>query len=365
VYLKIPEIIAKEYCLVKPFMFAERERVIDSVPDGHLLLKPVVAGICGSEMLYFKGQKEKEKLEKRLPLCLLHEGIAEVVTAGSGANLNPGVSVVVNPLVPCGKCVACKNLQENLCYNSRYMAATADGLARTFFVYPECRVIPVSSGLEMEVAALTEPISVALNAIESANIKKGERIAVIGDGTIGFLLAAAVSSVTMVPPEDLFFVGVIDSKLTLAKDFVTPLNSVNEPQKLESLYDKVDVVFEVAGGSAHRITIAQSIRLLRPGGKCVMLGISLGEVPVALTYIVNKALTFQGSTRSKMEHYIEGLELLRKDSVFKSRVKRVISNRRFVVRSAADLEKAFRYADTEDGEARIKPGRVLVWFSSE
>jgi ribitol-5-phosphate 2-dehydrogenase len=360
--LKIVEVVAREYCLVKPFTFVERKRIIDSVPDGWLLLKPVVAGICGSEMLYFKGQKEAEKLEKRLPLCLLHEGVAEIVEAGFGVRLKKGTKVVVNPLVPCGKCNVCQNHHENLCHEGQYMAATMDGLARTFFVYPESRVVPVPDGVSLEVAALSEPVSVALNAVESAGISLGEGVAVIGDGTVGYLVTTVVSSLAKVPAENLFFVGVVDEKLALAKDFATPLNSIRERQRLDGLMDNVDIVFEAAGGGAHKITVAQAVRLLKPGGRCVLLGISLGDVPVAVTDIVNKGLTFMGSTRSRMEHYIQVLDLLTKDAVFGSRLKRAVSDKSFTVRSADDLGAAFRYADTEEGEARVKPGRVLVYF---
>ena len=360
--LKITEVVAREYCLVEPFKFVERKRVIDTVPDGYLLLKPVVAGICGSEMIYFKGQKEAEKLKKRLPMCLLHEGVAEVVEVGHGTKLRKGTRVVVNPLVPCRKCRECLSLHENLCREGRYMAATADGLARTFFVYPESRVVSVPDGVSSEAAALSEPISVALNAVESTGISQGERVAVIGDGAVGYLVAAVASSVAKVPARDLFFVGVIDEKLALAKDFASVLNSIKEKPRLDGLVDSVDVVFEAAGGGAHRITVAQAVRLLRPGGRGVLLGISLGEVPVAVTDIVNKGLTLRGSTRSCIEHYVKVLDLLKRDDVFVSRVVRAVSNKRFTVRSAEDLEAAFRYADTEEGEARVKPGRVLVYL---
>jgi len=347
--------------LVKPFSFIVRKRVIDFIPNGNLLLKPVVAGICGSEILYFKGQKEKEKLESRLPMCLLHEGVAEVVEIGRGTSLKIGTRVVVNPLIPCGKCWACRNLGENMCRNSKFMAATADGLARTFFLYPEDRVIPVPPGIPIEVAALSEPFSVAVNACETAEIHRDEKVAVIGDGPIGYLVALAVSSISHVPLENLYFIGIIDEKLNLARDFASTLNSMKDEERLKSLHEKLDVVLEAVGGAAHRITLRQAIDLLRPGGRCIVLGISKGEVPIAVTSIVNKGLTLKGSTRSRMEHYRKVLSLLEDDEI-RRKVRRIISDRRFMIRTVKDLEEAFRYADTEEGEAKTKPGRVLVYF---
>jgi len=60
--------VAKEFYLVEPFKFVVKERVIEKIPEKFLLLKPIVAGICGSEILYFKGEKEPEKLKARLPM---------------------------------------------------------------------------------------------------------------------------------------------------------------------------------------------------------------------------------------------------------------------------------------------------------
>jgi len=276
--MRVKSVIATEYCLIKPFKFVERRRVIESIPKGYLLLKPVVAGICGSEMLYFKGEKEKEKLEKRLPMCLLHEGVAQISGKGEGTKLKAGTYVVVNPMIPCGRCPACKNLRENLCQNSKYMASTADGLARTFFPYPEERVIPVPQGIELELAALTEPLSIALNAFEKSETKKGEMVAVIGDGTIGYLTALMTSSVGGFSQEKLYLIGVVDEKLSLAKDFTSTVNSVREKEVMEKLSGRFDVVFEAVGGRAHAVTIREATDLLRAGGRCILLGLSRGEV---------------------------------------------------------------------------------------
>jgi len=357
--------VAKEFPLVEPFRFVLRENVIQSVPPSFLLLRPLVAGICGSEILYFKGEKEKEKLDSRLPMCLLHEGVAEVVAAGELAKLKVGTKVVVNPMQPCGQCVSCKiGIGENYCQFSRYMAATADGLSRTLFLYPEARVLPVPEGIELEIAALSEPISIALNALEVAQVSQGEKVAVIGDGPIGYLIALTASYIGNVPRENLHLIGIIDEKLSLARDFSNTVNSICEGRRVEELRQSLDVVFEAVGGQAQEITLDEAINLLRPGGRCVVLGLSSKKVPINMTELVNKGLTFTGSVRSRMEHFTQTIELLR-NREFSDRVRRIISEKQFMIRSPKDLEAAFRYADTEEGEARTKPGRVLVYFPSD
>ncbi|MCX8170990.1 MAG: zinc-binding dehydrogenase [Candidatus Bathyarchaeota archaeon] len=353
--------IAKEYYLVEPFKFVLKERIIDKSPRDFLLLKPIVAGICGSELLYFRGEKEPEKLRARLPICLLHEGVAEVVEVGEGAKIKPGTKVIVNPMIPCGACNPCRTSRENLCQNAKYMAATADGLARTYFLYPERRVLPIPEGVDIEVAALTEPLSIALNAFEESGARKNDSVAIIGDGPIGYLLALISSYVGGIPPEKLYFIGVVDEKLSLASDFASTINSLRNHAALKEIYGEIDVSFEAAGGRAHKTTIRESIDILKPGGKCILLGISMGEVPVEVSKIVNRGLTFKGSTRSRMEHFIRALELLRSQD-FQDRVKRIISAKKFVINDVNDLTEAFKYADTEEGESRVKPGRVMVYF---
>ncbi len=241
------------------------------------------------------------------------------------------------------------------------MAATADGLSRTLLLYPENRVIPVPPGVDLEVAALTEPLSIALNAFEVATISKNEKAAVIGDGTIGYMTALIMSYLGGVAIENLYLIGIVEEKLRLAGDFSTTLNSLREKQRLEGLQQSFDVAFEAVGGRSQGITLDEATDLLKPGGRCVVLGLSGAKVPVDINRLVNKGLALKGSVRSRMEHFKRVIELL-KDLNFSDKVKRMISEKRFIIKSPEDLEVAFRYADTEEGEARTKPGRVLVHF---
>ena len=92
-----------------------------------------------------------------------------------------------------------------------------------------------------------------------------------------------------------------------------------------------------------------------------MLGLSGKKIPVDVNRLVNKGLTLKGSVRSRTEHFIRVIELF-KDTKFRDKVKRIISEKRFIIKSPEDLKAAFRYADTEEGGAKAKPGRVLVYF---
>ncbi|MEM2352209.1 MAG: hypothetical protein QXT26_07355 [Thermoproteota archaeon] len=88
---------------------------------------------------------------------------------------------------------------------------------------------------------------------------------------------------------------------------------------------------------AHKATIREAIDLLKLGGRCILLGISRGEVPVEVTRIVDKGLTFKGSTRNGMEHYIKILQLLN-SADFQGKVKRIILEKKFIINNADDLD---------------------------
>jgi len=355
--------VAREFPLVKPYQIAERERVIDQIPRGHVLVKPVVAGICGSDILYFKGYKEEWKIRERLPMCLLHEGVVEVVEVGEGVDLQRGLRAVIVPLIPCGECLVCRRgLGENMCLKPRFLASTCDGLARTLLVYPSDRLIPLPAEVDLEAAALAEPISIALNAAESADLGGWERVAIIGDGTIAYILALVLSRVAGITRESLYVLGIVDEKLSLFGDLASTVNISRNPDELHEMRHGFDVVFEAVGGRAQERTIDQALDLLTPGGKAVILGISAGEkVPVRAQEIVRKCLTIKGSFWSRMDHFRRAIELLM-DSRFEEGIRKAISKTIFKVRHAEDLEEAFRYADSEEGPARYIPGRVLVYF---
>jgi len=352
---------AKEFQLVEPFVFEIKEKELPALRQGELLLKPLVAGICGSEILYFKGQKSEKKLKERLPMALLHEGTAEVVETGPETSMEKGQKVVVFPMLPCGNCDACKEGFENGCQKSRFMAATADGLARTLFVYREENVVAIPEEIGLDEAALTEPTAIAVNGVNTAEWKGREKVAVIGDGPIGYLTALVASFVRKIPKEDLFFLGIIDEKLKLAEEFATPLNSISQKEEIEKLQGKLDIVLECVGGKAQEITLNQGIGLLKPRGQLIVLGLTDENVPLMTNPIVNKGLVLKGSVRSTKKDFEKVVELL-KDHGFRKQLGKIICDKRFVIKGTEDLKQAFEYADTEGEHARNNPGRVMVEF---
>ena len=161
-------------------------------PD-QALVKMGAAGICGSDMHYFRdGQIGKFKIQE--PLIPGHE--ASGVIASLGANvtgLEEGQRVAINPSHPCGTCSRCREGRENLCDSMFFLGSAsvfphAQGMFREYFLISAKQCIPVSNQVSLEELALSEPLSVGLHAVNRAGNLCGKKVLISGSGTIGCMV---------------------------------------------------------------------------------------------------------------------------------------------------------------------------------
>ncbi len=211
--------------LGRPFASLMPETVPDPVLPGPdwVLLRPVLAGICGSDLAALRGTSHPLMAAfTSFPSVPGHEIVGRVVEAGAAsgaqvgdiATVDPSISCFVRGVPPCPRCAQGK---MNLCER----AATRDGgLAPGMMVgfhrdltggFSEVMRVPSSQlhrpleeddrqSLSPQVLALTEPLSVALHAVLAADLTGSERILVIGGGTIGLGTVWALTELGMRPP---------------------------------------------------------------------------------------------------------------------------------------------------------------------
>ena len=93
---------AVSYRLTQPFRIEAVEREIKRERPDDVLVRPRLTGVCASDLKLYAGTRDRRALSKKLPMALLHEGVAEVVESGMAAShVRPGSRVVVVPNVPC------------------------------------------------------------------------------------------------------------------------------------------------------------------------------------------------------------------------------------------------------------------------
>jgi threonine dehydrogenase-like Zn-dependent dehydrogenase len=225
-------------------------------------------GICGTDLHFFRGDFPS-------PVGLLpgHEIGGVVDEVGADVALAKGTPVAVEPLVGCGQCPACVAGAYNQCPERRLLGVNARGGLAELLVAPASSLHPLPAGVPPEAGALVEPLAVCVRGARLAGVGLGSRVAVLGAGTIGLLSvlvarAAGASRVIATARH----ASQRERALALGADSV--FGSGEEAAKSLAPF-AVDVVIETVGGTAE--TIAEAVRLVRPGGAIGMLGVFAGD----------------------------------------------------------------------------------------
>ncbi len=319
-------------------------RLRDDVPvpalpgvPGWVLLRPELSGICGSDtaVAHAKSSLVLSAYYTARRQILGHEIVAVVVAAGPGATaVSPGDRVVVDPTVSCVHrgFELCRSCGEGLPYVCErfdqpgvsgcrsptlgFDAALGGGWAE-FVVAHQSQLHRVGA-LPSYRAVLAEPAAIALHAALHWQ-RRGDRAVVIGPGTIGLLVTAALRRLH--PDLDITVVG--PGEFSRAAAMRTGATRAVEPgpQVVESLarwhggrvvrprltatpilQQGVDVVFDCV---ARRESIDLGLHLLRPTGMLVLVG-GAGKQRVDWSLVWNRQLTVQGTVNSGPEPALGG-----------------------------------------------------------
>lgn len=159
--------------------------------DDNLIVEVRLCAICGTDLkLATIGNPRCIP-----PRIIGHEMVGHIIHAGSSVkSFSPGERVTLATTVACGNCAYCRLGLGNVCPNARPISYNIDGaFAERMAVPPEAltlgNVIKVPEQVSDEEAALSEPLSCAINAQELAGVKKNDTVLVIGGGPLGALHA--------------------------------------------------------------------------------------------------------------------------------------------------------------------------------
>lgn len=157
---------------------------------GWVRLKVVAAGICGSDLHNFRtGQ-----WISRSPSTAGHEFAGVVIAVGEGVtDFSPGDRVVADSRFWCGACTNCRAGRKNVCETLGFVGEVCDGGFAEEAILPARLLVRHDAALDPRVAAMAEPVAVALHAVRRLNIPRGEPVLIAGCGPIGGFTALLLS----------------------------------------------------------------------------------------------------------------------------------------------------------------------------
>ena len=261
-----------------------RETDVPSPDPGEVLVRVRACGICGSDLHFYHGV-----FPAHPNISPGHEFAGEVMELGDGVGeFEPGQRVVIEPIRRCQECAFCRTGRYHLCPKHMLLGTFAPGGLAQYVSVPAYTLYSLPDAFDFELGALVEPLAVAVHGVHLANLAVGERLLVLGSGTIGLfsiIAAKAVGAGEVISTYRHDHQG----EAALAAGASRTIRD-SEVTGLEK--EGIDVVIETIGGSAP--TLAQALGAVRPGGRISALGLFPGAVQLGALALILKEVTLVG-----------------------------------------------------------------------
>lgn len=315
---------------------------------GEALLKLLYGGICGSDLGSYMGTFAYFDYP-RIPG---HEFSAEIVEVDENEQgLTPGMVVTCNPYFNCGHCHSCESGYLNACMDNQTMGCQRDGAFCEYITMPLERIY-AGKDLPPKVLAAIEPFCISYHGVQRAGIRPGDKVLVVGAGTIGVLAANAAKALG----GEVYLADVAEQKLAYAQTEFGFANTILSDGKgaiekatrtltgVDSVNGKFltkgfDVCIEAVGLPS---TFQDCIDAAAFGGKVVLIGVGKQNLDFNFTMIQKKELNVFGSRNALKKDFVELIDLVKAGK--------------------ADLEKVithtYKFADAAEAFERFRTNRA-------
>lgn len=277
----------------EPGRIVVRQVADPAAGPGEVLIRVKYASICGSDHHAYHGEFGERV---SFPAILGHEFCGTVAALGEGVEgPPPGTAVVVDPVLHCGRCRACREGKLSSCRNLKLLGIDLAGGFGELVAAPEHTVFTLPEELPMRLGPMVELTSIACHATARARYAPGESVAVFGTGKLGLTVLALLAQSS---PAMLVAVDLDPARLELAKSLgATHVINVRDADPVERVIELtggegIDLAFEAVGTykevPGRRPPVTAATESVRSGGRVLVLGQGLGEQPVAWKPLVWK-----------------------------------------------------------------------------
>ena len=299
---------------------AARAMHIREIPEpsdpgpGEVVVRPTAVGICGSDFHFFEGHLSEHAGGSRFPRIQGHEVAATVEAVGEDCRpgLVAGQPIRFFPLSAWCHCYPCLFGRSNVCVNFSLIWIHEDGGLQERLRIAETQVFPIAVE-SPAIAALVEPVSIAIRAVHRGRISEGERVVVFGAGPIGQSLLVAARD----RGASVLLVDLLDNRLELARALGaetvrwTTADDVVARARRWSGGEGPEVVIDATGVPD---AVRAAVELVTPAGRVVQVGMSSDEVVLRLGSFTEKELDVVGVACCGTGEFAEAVDLTERNA---------------------------------------------------
>ncbi len=271
------------------------------------LIKIKLAGVCGSDITVYRGKH----MTATVPVVLGHEilGTIETLPEGYNGKFKVGQRVLMNPIVSCGECSACKRGLPWVCENLKLLGIHLNGGYEEYTTVGVDKLVAVRDETPDDVAILGEPFAVGAHVMVNSKVQKGDKIFISGGATVGLYIA--------------LFAKAAGAERVIISEINEPRRQFVESMGIETINptqtDAMDLMREVTGGGGFDIVydtsgaascVLQMPDLCRCGGRMLSLGLSGDAYQFIIGKVSFKEITLVGTRLYSQEDFEEGVRFV-------------------------------------------------------
>jgi (R,R)-butanediol dehydrogenase/meso-butanediol dehydrogenase/diacetyl reductase len=273
-----------------PKQFDVRDEPVPQPGPGRVLVRVRNCGICGSDLHFYKGEFPTPP-----NLRMGHEFSGEVAGLGDGVTgLSTGQPVAIEPVEVCRGCEMCLTGREQLCPERKFLGTMLPGAFAEYIEVPAYIVHPLPAAVDFETGSLVEPLAVTVHGLRQVRLSFGERVVVLGSGTIGLM---AIIAARAMGAKEVYATARYDHQAEMARSiratYVVPAGEGAVAALLDKFgWRQPEVIVETVGGTAD--TINEAISLVQSSGRVSVLGIFSKAPQINATLLALKEVTLLG-----------------------------------------------------------------------
>ena len=313
-------------------------------PD-EALIKVRYGGVCGSDMVVYR----HKHMTATIPRVLCHEilGTIETLPEDYDGPFKLGQRVLMNPVVSCGKCSACRRGLGHVCENLELLGIHRDGGFAEYTKVGVEKLVAIPDDFPDEVAILGEPFAVGYHVMVRSQLQKGDTVFISGGAAVGLYIA--------------IFAKAYGAGRVIVSEVNEPRRQFVESMGIETINpmqtDPMDLMREVTGGggfdmvydtSGAKSATLQMPDLTRCGGKMMSLNLSGDAYEFIIGKVSFKEITLIGNRLYTQEDFEGGVRFV-EENWRKLHLDRMVSD----ILPLSDIDKAINMMINGDNLCKI------------